>query len=282
MSRSEGIAVSAELPAPVPGKSLTAQAFERLREDIITAKLKPNGRLRINLMAEQYEVGATAIREALSRLVTEGLVEAVDQKGFCVAPVSREDLLDLTNTRIEIEQLALGKAVANGSIEWEAAVLAAFHRLSRRVPESLEKSSAPEWREWRELHRHFHETLVDGCGSTWLRSICRLLYDRSERYRNLAGAAAGKLKVARRDVMAEHQAIVDAALDRNATRLQGLISLHLQATTESVLRAADAAPQMFALPGRKPKPPAEDKAPRGRAKATPSRASRPAQRAARG
>src|SRR4051794_14241022 len=120
----------------VAGKSLTSHAFERLREDIITCRLRPNERLRINSMAEQYAVGPTAIREALSRLVTEGLVEAVDQKGFCVSPMSREDLVDLTETRIKVEQLALAKAIATGDVEWEAAVIAAYHRLSRSVPDS--------------------------------------------------------------------------------------------------------------------------------------------------
>jgi GntR family transcriptional regulator, carbon starvation induced regulator len=226
-------------------KSLTSQAYERLREDIITCKLKPNEPLRINTMADQYEVGATAIREALSRLVTEGLVDAFDQRGFCVAPVSREDLLDLTNTRTELEQLAISKAVASGSIDWEAKVIAAFHRLSRRVPESLEKSSAPEWREWRDLHRQFHAALVDGSGSRWLSYLCALLYDRSERYRNLAGMAAGKLKPARRDVMAEHKGMVDAVLAHDAALIHRLIREHLQETLRGVLRAAEAAPQIF-------------------------------------
>jgi len=241
----------------VPGKSLTTHAYEQLREDIITCKLKPNERLRINWMAEQYEVGATAIREALSRLVTEGLVDAVDQKGFGVAPVTREDLLDLTNTRIEVEQLALRKAIAIGSIEWEAGVIAAYHRLSRRVPEATEQSDAARWREWRQLHRQFHEALVEGCGSRWLRHICGLLYDRSERYRNLAGLAGGKVRPTRRDVMAEHKAIMDAVLARDAAQAERLIAKHLEETTRVVLRAAEAAPQMFAGPGRQPEPDVE-------------------------
>src|SRR5690242_201211 len=109
-------------------KSLTTQAFELLRSDILLGRLLPEERLRIQALSERYGVGATAIREALSRLTSDGLVEFEDQRGFCVAPVSREELLDLTRTRIDIECLALRYAIATGDIEWESGLLSAFHR----------------------------------------------------------------------------------------------------------------------------------------------------------
>ncbi|MFM2056938.1 MAG: hypothetical protein RLY71_1323, partial [Pseudomonadota bacterium] len=103
-------------------RSLTSMAFERLRHDILQGHLAPTERLRIQALSERYQIGATAIREALSRLVTDGLVESEDQRGFTVAPVSREELLDLTQTRIQVEQMALRMAVARGDVEWETQV----------------------------------------------------------------------------------------------------------------------------------------------------------------
>ncbi|HEX5739329.1 MAG TPA: GntR family transcriptional regulator, partial [Hydrogenophaga sp.] len=57
------------------GRSLTLRAFDQIRADIISARLRPAERLRIQALSERYRTGATAIREALSRLVTDGLVE---------------------------------------------------------------------------------------------------------------------------------------------------------------------------------------------------------------
>jgi len=225
------------------GKSLTAIAYERVREDIITCRLRPGEKLPINTMAEQYQVGASAVREALSRLVTEGLVDALDQRGFCVAGVSREDLLDLTRTRVAVERMAVTSAIENGSVEWEAELIATYHKLSRKVPESLEQANAPEWHDWRQLHRQFHEVLVEGCGSNWLRFICKLLYDRSERYRNLAVPRAAR--AIRRDVMAEHKAIVDAVLQRDAPLACRLLGEHLEETSRQVLRAAEGGIDVF-------------------------------------
>jgi DNA-binding GntR family transcriptional regulator len=205
-------------------KSLTSLAFERIRSDILTANLRPAEKLRIQALSERYGIGATAVREALSRLVTDGLVESEDQRGFCVAPVSKEDLIDLTNTRIEIEGMALRKAIARGDLDWEAQILSSYHRLSRTPPPtSVENHLA-----WAVAHRRFHESLVSHCGSPWLLRLCSMLYDKSERYRNLA---EGRTKPGSRDTVNEHKALMKAvAMDRDADKAIKLLGDHFRKT----------------------------------------------------
>jgi GntR family carbon starvation induced transcriptional regulator len=220
-------------------KSLTSLAFERIRSDILNAHLRPAEKLRIQALSERYGIGATAVREALSRLVTDGLVESEDQRGFCVAPVSKEDLIDLTDTRIEIEGLALRKAIARGDLDWEAQILSSYHRLSRTPPPTtLENHLA-----WALAHRRFHESLVAQCGSSWLLRLCSMLYDKSERYRNLA---EGRTKPGSRDTVNEHKALMKAvAMDRDADKAIRLLSEHFRKTAaislEYGLPGADAA-----------------------------------------
>jgi len=210
-------------------RSLTSQAFERLRRDIIQGHLAPSERLRIQALSERYQIGATAIREALSRLVTDGLVDSEDQRGFTVAPVSREELLDLTHTRIQVEQMALRMAVAKGDLEWESQVLSCYHRLSRleSQPWSVELLA-----NWGLAHRQFHEALISGCASPWTLRLCRLLYDQTERYRNLS-AQAGKERG--RDVTKEHKELADAALARDADALCRSIEAHFDLTTRLIV-----------------------------------------------
>jgi GntR family carbon starvation induced transcriptional regulator len=215
--------------APSSSRSLTSLAFERLREDILQGRLTPSERLRIQALSERYQIGATAIREALSRLVTDGLVEAEDQRGFTVASVSREELLDLTQTRVEVEQMALRMAVAHGDVEWESQVLSCFHRLSRI---QVEPVTAKAVAAWALAHRQFHEALLAGCGSPWTLRLCRLLYDQTERYRNLSvqgGQERG------RDLDKEHRELMDAALARDADALCSLIEAHFRETTNIIL-----------------------------------------------
>lgn len=225
-------------------KSLTGIAFDHIRSDILLGRLRPDERLRITSLAERYGVGATAVREALSRLVADDLVVAEDQRGFCVAPVSKADLLDLTQTRVEVEGLALAKAIEIGDVEWESGVVSAFHRLSRSSPPT--DQGGEFHRQWGMVHRQFHESLLVGCKSTWLLRLTSLLFDKSERYRNLAEL---KTEAGLRDVAKEHKGLMDAALQRNAALARELLSEHFWATTNILLKAG------FATPGetRRPK-----------------------------
>lgn len=213
-------------------RSLTSAAYERLREDILSGALKPDEKLRIQALSGRYQIGATAIREALSRLVTEALVLSEDQRGFTVAPVSVEDLVDLTETRLRVEQMALRLALEHGDVEWESQLLSAYHRLTRTPP-----PTKPELRPaWSQVHRQFHEAMLAGCRSPWTLRLCALLYDKSERYRNLA-VETPMMRANGRRAAEEHQQMLDAAMQRNADTLCELIAHHFRATTESIIAA---------------------------------------------
>jgi len=64
---------------PLECGSLTVLAFERLRSHLIRAALRPRKRLRVHALSERYGTGASAIREALSCLVSGGLVQFLEQ-----------------------------------------------------------------------------------------------------------------------------------------------------------------------------------------------------------
>lgn len=211
-------------------RSLMSRAFEQLRADIIGAVLRPNERLRIQALSERYGVGATAIREALSRLVPEGLVVFEDQRGFCVAPMSREELLDLTRTRIDVEGLAIRYALEDGDIQWESDLISAFHRLSRTHPSHDPAQQVA----WAEAHRLFHMKLIAGSGSPSLVRLCSLLYDQSERYRNFANV---QRESSDRNVGVEHKELLDAALERDTVCLTRLLASHFSRTTEIIQNA---------------------------------------------
>lgn len=219
---------------PASPRSQTSAAYARLREDILAGRLQPGARLKIAEIACTLEVSPGAIREALSRLVPEQLVVLRDQKGFLVAPLSIEGLEDLTDIRCEIETIALRRSVLRGDIAWEGSVLAAAHRLRRtKILTSADRSLN---REWVERHRTFHTALVSACGSPRLLDIHAQLYEQSERYRSLSFPTLGE---AERDRQGEHQALADAALDRNADGLVELTVKHFRETTARIVKAAE-------------------------------------------
>lgn len=223
--------LSFDPPAP---RSQASAAYERLREDILAGRLQPGERLKVAEIAGALEVSPGAVREALSRLVPERLVVFRDQKGFVVAPLSIEDLEDLTDLRCEVEAIALRRSVLRGDVGWEGSVLAAAHRLRRtKILTSADRSLN---RDWVERHRTFHRTLVSACGSPRLLDLLAQLYEQSERYRSLSFPTLGESE---RDRQGEHQALADAALDRNADGLVELTIKHFRETTARIVKAAE-------------------------------------------
>src|SRR5690606_32822122 len=96
--------------------TLGTTVYRQIRADILACRLMPDDRLRMEALRDRYGTGATPIREALMRLEAEALVLLEQNKGFRVAPVSRDQLLDLMRTRAEIESLAVRWSIERGSV----------------------------------------------------------------------------------------------------------------------------------------------------------------------
>ncbi len=203
-------------------------AYEALREAILSCRLEPGAKIKINDAAAEFDFSPGAVREALSRLAAERMAVATAQKGFTVAAISAEELIDLTNTRIAIEQLCLRAAIARGDVDWEANILAAYHRLHRLpISEGARKHLNPAWAM---AHNSFHAALASACDSRWTLTIREMLYAQSERYRNLS-----KIVRPGRDVDAEHKGLLDACLARDAAAACKRIEAHLRRTMEILL-----------------------------------------------
>ena len=104
--------------------------YEALRSDILFGRRLPSSRLQLNELAEEHGVSLSVVREAVTRLATEDLVEATPQRGFRVRSISLEHLRDLTWVRTQVETLALRQSIAKGDVTWEANLVAAHHRLA--------------------------------------------------------------------------------------------------------------------------------------------------------
>ena len=210
-------------------KTLSDRALRLLRDDILNGRLAPEMRLRINVLQQSYGLGLSPLREALLRLLSEGLVVAEGQRGFMVAPVSLAELQDLTRARTCLDISALSQAMTMGDADWEARVIAANHLLSR-TPLPADTQDIAAARLWEQRHRAFHLALISGCGSSWLLRLHTQLADHSERYRTIRILHHKEKASQVRDVVAEHTAITNAVLQRDRVLAEELMTQHIAAT----------------------------------------------------
>jgi DNA-binding GntR family transcriptional regulator len=206
--------------------------FDRLRADLLAGRLEPGSKLKLAVLGARYEASLSVVREALSRLAEQGLVVAHPHRGFNVVALSPEDLIDLTETRIDLETLAARRSAERGDLAWETALVAAHHALARTAATTAEGEVTEEWIA---AHRTFHQALIAGCGSPRLQGIANGLRDAAEPYRIWSRSLAHDDD---RDIAGEHSRMTELAIARDADGLATAMAAHIQQTTDVLLRYA--------------------------------------------
>jgi GntR family transcriptional regulator, carbon starvation induced regulator len=209
--------------------SLTERAIQDIRKAILRLDHAPGSALRLEALQAQYGLSSSPLREALSRLVADGLVHQESNRGFRVAELTAEELADLTQMRMLVEPPGLAQSIQHGDEVWEGRVVAAHHRL-QRAEEGLAELQPALSEPWSIAHRTFHLELFSGCPSARMRRECTRLFDEAERYR--WGTARLRRIPRKKDV--EHAMLVEAALGRDAERATKLLRDHIEFAAASM------------------------------------------------
>ena len=224
---------------PLPGTTLAATISNRIRAGILAGERPPRSRIRLEELKEEFKVSWSPLREAMSRLVAEGLIQTDEGRAYRVAPVSRADLADVIRLRCVLESMALRASIERGDDAWEAGVLAAHHRLSKLEARRESREDVGHWETW---HRAFHDALIGACGSPLLLQLCVQLHDLNSRYRRLFLS----VNPFDRDVPSEHRALTAAVMARKPDRACALLEKHIERTGRNIFAS-------MAELGRKPK-----------------------------
>lgn len=209
---------------------LSEQAFRILRHQILRGEIAPGEKLRIEVLQKEYSFSSSPLREALNRLVAEGLVTADDHRGFRAASMSPSDLHDITSFRLVAEPAAFAQSIAAGTDEWEGRIVAAHHQLER-IEEKIAREEAHWNEEWTIRHKGFHMALVSAASSVRLIATCSSLFDQAERYRRFS--ARNRIKP--RNTQGEHRRLMEAAVGRQTELAVALLKEHLMLTTRNVV-----------------------------------------------
>lgn len=211
--------------------SLVLMGLQALRSRIVRGEYVPGMRLKLDALQQSMRLSSSPLREALSRLVVEGLVETEEGKGFRVASVSIERFRELTHLRLLVEGNALRLSVEHGDDEWECRVVSAAHML-RRIEDRGSDSTiedASEADEWSVRHQQFHMAMLSGSGYPRLTQMCTMFFEQAERYRRIALHSKQPRK---RSI--EHKKLAEAVLNRQADKAVELHAAHIQKTADRV------------------------------------------------
>lgn len=148
-------------------KSVVDQVHAALLERIVSGELAPGARLRQEALAEELGVSRTPLREALVRLVSEGLVEFAPNRGATVARRDFSDMEQAWQARLVIEPGAARLAAERR----EASALERMREIVGR-----QRAVADDVAASFELNRDFHLALVASSGNAHLTQFAELLW----------------------------------------------------------------------------------------------------------
>lgn len=195
-------------------QSVTARAYQTLRTQIIACVLQPGSLLNISSLQAGLTLSQASVREALSRLTAEGLVEIERHRGFRVTPVSASGFRDLTEACVTVEMPLIRSAVANGDLEWERQLSAAYHRAAQTLRQVVDGNTGVE--AYSAERQNFYEVLLSAADKNWLLWSWRLLYAQNMRYRHMY------IPLARIELeqLPRHEEILHAILKRDIAKVE--------------------------------------------------------------
>ncbi len=221
---------------------LSEVAYQTLRGKILRCEFEPGEKLKIDSLQRDHGLSSSPLREALNRLVTEGLVRADERRGFWAAPVSVADLRDVTRLRLMLDCEALEESMKHGGHAWEARIVSALHWLVK-IETGAESLPLTLNANWSVRHKDFHMALLSGCSSPKLLTLCSGLFDQAERYRRLSM----RYRKEPRHKAAEHRRIMEAVIARHKAEALSLLREHTTRTADNVEAAMNKADKVQSL-----------------------------------
>lgn len=208
-------------------KTLGEEAYARLRADVIAGRLLPGQRLPVRHLSQTYGIGIGPLREALSRMASDRLVQFDGNRGYAVSPVSLAEMRDLCALRIDLSCKALRAAISRGDDAWEASIIAALHRLERcALPESPPEGAVFDT--WEQRHDAFHQSLLAACGSPWLIHFVNVLSEQFQRYRRCIIVQMSLSNTLLTEIRHQHRRIAEATIARDADQAVQLLAEHFE------------------------------------------------------
>jgi DNA-binding GntR family transcriptional regulator len=199
----------------IPRATFASIVTERLRASIVNGTLKPGSQLSEVELATSFGVSRGPVREALQRLVQEGLLNSEPHRGVFVPVLTDEDVRDVYLAREALESAAIRSIIASGS------AAAASTSLDRFVAQMQQAEALGDWETVGNVDLEFHIALVDATSSPRLKRMFSTVISETRLCLGVLTAAD-----ARDDLVEEHRLISKALKEGDIEKALAVLQKH--------------------------------------------------------
>lgn len=204
----------------------TRRAYELIRDKITTLELAPGSAISVQKLAQELQMGAVPVEEALKALAHDDLVVVTPRHGIYVTDVNLADLQALSETRLPLEALSAGLAAQRATAD-DLLVLRALCKEQRLLAEASTEAPVKGNEYGRDLfaldHR-FHQAIADAAHNRYLARALEHFFNLSQRLWFMALPQLDFLPTA----VEEHVALVDAIEAGDSDQAETLMHDHVQ------------------------------------------------------
>ncbi|SCY94171.1 GntR family transcriptional regulator [Microvirga guangxiensis] len=206
--------------------SLTETAYQALRARVLSGELRPSAEFSEAELADELSMSKTPVREALGRLVAEGLIEAFPRRGYRVTPITVKDINDLFAIRAMTEGTAASMAALN-------LTPADLDRLEAMAEARYDPSQGESVQSFVKANRDFHIAIAEGANNPRLLAMVSAFLDECTRLFYL-GALSRDVNPETSD---DHRHIVEVLRLRDPEQARSAMVQHSERTQQGILRA---------------------------------------------
>ena len=214
----------------LPKSNLKTLAYIKIREKIVTCEYAPGSNLNEEMLTSVLGLSRTPVRDALSRLEQEGLVEIRPKKGITVTPLTLGDINMIFELRMLYEPyiiLTCGHLIPRDSLQ-------KYLKIFETPPEGGFRSMEASLRSYA-LDEEFHAMIMDACPNVYIRRGYEQIRTQNERFRHMTGTAYEKrLETS----YLEHLAILKACIAGDYEGAAEEMRKHIQASKEAAITRA--------------------------------------------
>jgi DNA-binding GntR family transcriptional regulator len=195
-------------------RTVKAALAEQIRDEIIEGRLPPGKKLRLEELADHFDVSTMPVREALLELEAEGLVTITPRRGAVVTRLGADDLEDIYDIRTNLEEMAIRLSVPRITEKTLADLGHYVQEMGANFQDGVN---------YTKLNHQFHLAIYEASGRRHLCELIEVLRRRTQHYVHAHIGEMGRLSESRED----HRAILEACQLGDADLAARIMRRHL-------------------------------------------------------